>query len=428
MPTPRVVIVGGGFGGLAAAQRLARERVEVTLVDRTNHHLFQPLLYQVATGGLSPANIAAPLRNLFRKKPRVTVVQDEATTVDWERRSLRCADSEHRFDYLLVAAGGRTNYFGESERAALAPGLKSLQDATEIRRRVLASLETAEAAADRPLPSFVVAGGGPTGVEMAGALAELTRHTLKGEFRRIDPCRCRILLIEPGERLLSGFPAGLGRSAEKRLAEMGVEVRLKEFLLEVEEAGVVVGRDDQRLRIEHATTIWAAGVAGAGIAERLGLGPSDLSPANRIRINSDLRMPGRERAFAVGDITSLDDGDGTELPCVAPVAIQQGRHAAENMLRMERGKPTRPFEYRDYGSMAVIGRGAAVADLRGRQLSGYPAWLVWLFVHLLQLVGHENRLLVAAQWGWNYFTRNRSARLILPDGKDREHARQLSER
>lgn len=411
---PRVLIIGGGFGGLAAAKRLARGAVQVTLVDRTNHHLFQPLLYQVATGGLSPANIAAPLRSVFRRRPSVWVVRDEIADIDLDARVALSATRRYAFDYVILATGGVTGYPGGASWADHAPGLKTLADATHLRHRLLRALEDAEARPDAsPPPAVVIAGGGPTGVEMAGAVAELTRHTLRGEFRRVAVERTPILLIDPGTRLLDSYPAALSERARARLEEFGVDVRLGALLEDTTGKTATLRTGDQTEAIDPAVVIWAAGVRASPLAmrfnEALGQAPA---PGGRVAVGRDLSPGGAERVFCIGDVAAVETGDGEPLPGVAPVAIQQGEHAAKNVLRRIGGRSAAPFRYRDYGSMAVIGRGAAVAEMGRIRLSGYPAWLAWLLVHLLQLVGHENRVLVAWQWAWSYFTRNRSARLI----------------
>lgn len=409
---PRVLIVGGGFGGLTAAKRFRNSDVSVTLVDRTNHHLFQPLLYQVATGGLSPANIAAPLRNLLRRQPNVTVLQDEIVGVDLAA-SLAWSESEqYAFDFAIFAAGGVASYFGKDHWAANAPSLKGLADARDIRNRVLSSLEVAELEMLADPPTFVVVGGGPTGVEIAGAIAELTRHTIVGEFRRTDPSKSRILLVEAGDRLLTSYPNALSQAAAQRLLEMGVELRLNALLTEVQPKEVRLRVDGRTEVVRSAAVIWAAGVAGSPLAGELAREAGEIVEKDkRVRVNADLTLNGHTNVFAVGDMARCEGKDGRGLPGVAPVAIQQGKHAADNILRQLRGKRMKPFRYRDYGQMAVIGRGAAVAKIGRAELRGYPAWFAWLFIHLLQLVGHQNRALVAVQWGWNYFTKNRSARL-----------------
>lgn len=410
---PQVLVIGGGFAGLAAAKSLSGRQVHVTLVDRANHHLFQPLLYQVATGGLSPANIASPLRGVFRRDKNVTVLQDKIVSIDLREKTAHGEHGVYRYDYGVLAAGGRTSYFDRDHWQADAPGLKSLADATSIRERVLASLEAAESHGGAPLPSFVLAGGGPTGVELAGAIAELTRQTLKGEFRRFDPADCRILIADPGDRLLGNYPEVLSAKAAQRLRELGVEVCLGSRLLEVGPAHAVVGTEDASRRIEPAVTVWAAGVGAVDLTRSLaGQFAGELHPGGRLPVDSDLRLSGQADFFAVGDLAYCADENGKPLPGLAPVAMQQGRHAAKNVLRLIAGDSTQPFKYKDYGSMAVIGRGAAVAEMGRWRLSGFTAWLAWLFIHLLQLVGFQNRVLVATQWAWNYVTRNRDARLI----------------
>lgn len=411
--SPRVLVIGGGFGGLSAAKRLAGRNLQVTLLDRSNHHLFQPLLYQVATGGLSPANIAVPLRSLFHRHQDVTVVQDEVQQIDLKANKAISATSEYPFDYVIVAAGGTTSYFGHDDWRSDAPGLKALSDATAIRGRVLESLERAEVNPESGLPTFIMAGGGPTGVEMSGAIAELTRQTLKGEFRRIDPAKTRILLIDPNDRLLSQYPAELSDKAAEQLRKLGVEVQFGYALLDVDGQKAVIGNTEKSETIDNAIVIWAAGVSGSPLAGVLATQTkAELAHGKQVSVTRQLSLATHPHVFAVGDMAYCVDKDEKPLPGVAPVAIQQGKHAAENILRQVAGKPSKDFRYRDYGSMAVIGRGAAVAEMGSWHLSGYPAWLAWLFIHLLQLVGYQNRLLVAFQWGWNYLTRSRSSRLI----------------
>jgi len=413
MPLPRVVIIGGGFAGLNAAKRLSRKKVALTLIDRTNHHLFQPLLYQVATGGLSPANIAVPLRSLFRRQRQTRVVCDAVTAINLSTRVVHSETASYPFAYAILAAGGETSYYGNDGWRHAAPGLKTLEDARTIRARVLSALETAEADPSRPRPCFVLAGGGPTGVEMAGAIAELTRQTLRGEFRAIDPATCPILLVEPSQRVLGAYPPALSESAQERLTSMGVDVRLGARIADVRGSTVTLRRNDGDETIDDAVTIWAAGVRASPLAEQLAEQAGvEADRAGRVPVEPDLSVAGHPNVFAIGDLSVCRGEDGEPLPGVAPVAIQQGEHAAKMVERLIAGEQSKPFRYRDYGSMAVIGRGAAVAEIGGRNLSGFTAWLAWLFVHLLQLVGYQNRLLVAMQWAWNYFTRNRSARLV----------------
>jgi NADH dehydrogenase len=420
---PRVVIVGGGFGGLQAAKALRRAPVRVTLIDRRNFHLFQPLLYQVATGALSPANIAAPLRAVLRRQRNTEVLLGEVVEFDVAGRRALLRDGAVGYDFLLVATGARHHYFGNDRWEPLAPGLKTVEDATEIRRRVLLAFEAAEREADperqRRLLTFVVVGAGPTGVELAGALAELSRYTLRGNFRRIDPAAARILLLEGADRVLPPYPPVLSAKAADQLARLGVTVRAGTVVTDVQPEAVTVRAGGQSEVIPTHTVLWAAGVQasplGRLLAEATG---AKLDRAGRVIVNPDLSLPGRPEIFVIGDLAHCVGADGKQLPGVAPAAMQQGAYVARLIERRLRGEATPPFRYRDYGSMATIGRSAAVADFGWLRLSGLLAWLAWLFVHLLKLVGFQNRVLVLMQWAWNYLTRNRAARLITGDSTD----------
>jgi NADH:ubiquinone reductase (H+-translocating) len=408
-PLPHVVIVGGGFGGLAAARALAGRPVRVTLLDRRNHHLFQPLLYQVASAALSPADIAVPLRSILRGADNVTVLLAEVEKVDIAGRRVVLDRGEMDYDLLIFAAGAGHAYFGHDEWEALAPSLKSLEDAVEIRRRVLLAYEAAEREEDRgeqqALLTFVVIGGGPTGVELAGALGEISRRTIARDFRRIDPTRASIVLLEGGPRILSTFPESLSRRAEEALRRIGVVVRTHALVTGVTPDAVWVGGEQIRAR----TVLWTAGVAAAPLARTLA---APLDRAGRILVEPDLSIPGHPEAFAIGDVCAFVHQTGSPLPGVAPVAIQQGRAAADNVLRRVSQRPTRPFRYRDKGSMATIGRAAAVAVVGPLRLSGLVAWLAWLLVHIVSLIGFRNRLQVLFQWAWAYVTWQRGARLI----------------
>jgi NADH dehydrogenase len=409
---PRVVIVGGGFGGLAAARGLARAPVDVTLVDRTNHHLFQPLLYQVATAGLSPAEIASPIRRILRRQRNARVLLGEAVAIDAAARCVRLADGEVAYDYLVVAAGAGHSYFGRDEWAANAPGLKTLEDALEIRRRALVAFEEAEREEDpearRRALTFVVVGGGPTGVEMAGAFAEIARNTLARDFRRIDPRTARILLVEAGPRVLPTYPEELSEKAKRQLEALGVQVWTGALVTGVDASGVEIGAE----RVATRTVVWAAGVLASPLARSLG---APLDRAGRVRVLSDLTVPGQPAVFVIGDLASLER-DGRPVPGVAPAAIQMGAHAARNVLRALRGEPLVPFFYRDKGSLATIGRRSGVADFGWVRLSGPVAWLAWLGVHIFFLIGFRNRFVVLFTWAWAYLTYERSARLILGRG------------
>jgi NADH dehydrogenase len=407
--SPHVVIVGGGFGGLNAARALAGHPLRVTLLDRRNHHLFQPLLYQVATAALNPSDIATPLRSILRKAANVTVLLAEVQSVDLSARRVFLDAGELGYDALVLAAGAGHSYFGHDDWEPLAPSLKTLEDALEIRRRVLVAYELAErerdAAEQRALLTSVVIGGGPTGVELAGALAEISRETIARDFRVIDPTRARIVLLEGGPRVLSTFPAPLSARAQAALTRIGVEVRTGATVTRVTPDAVWIGGEQIRAR----TVLWAAGVAAAPLTRSLGV---SLDRAGRVPVEPDLSIPGHPEAFAIGDMATLRDEHGEPLPGLAPVAMQQGQAVAANVRRRLGGEPTRPFRYRDKGSMATIGRAAAVAVVGPLQLSGLPAWLAWLFVHITYLIGFRNRFLVLFQWAWAYLSWQRGARLI----------------
>jgi NADH dehydrogenase len=416
--------VGGGFAGLAAARGLARERgVEITLLDRCNHHLFQPLLYQVAMAGLSPAEIAAPIRTLVREAQNVSVRQEEAIGADLEQRVLRTRadgrEHEHAYDYLILACGAGHAYFGRDEWEEHAPGLKTLAQATEIRRRVLSAYERAEvesdAARQRALLTFVVVGGGPTGVELAGALGEMSRFTLARDFRNIDPALARVILIEAGPRILPSFPEALARRAMRDLEALGVQVWTASPVTRIDASGVEVGRE----RIETATTLWAAGVEASPLGKALGLATDRIG---RILVGPDLALREHPEVFVLGDQAHALGANGAPLPGLAPVAMQEGRFAARAIRDELRGKPRGSFAYRDRGQMATIGRSRAIADTGRLQFGGFAAWLAWLIVHIYFLVGFKNRLFVVIQWAWAYLSYGRGARLIVnPDW--RQHGR-----
>jgi len=409
-----VLIVGGGFAGLAAARGLARERnVEVTLLDRRNHHLFQPLLYQVAMAGLSPAEIAAPIRALLRGAKSVSVRQEEAIGADLERRVLRTRaegrEHEHAYDYLILACGAGHAYFGRDEWEEHAPGLKNLAQALEIRRRVLSAYERAElesdAARQRALLTFVVVGGGPTGVELAGALGEMSRFTLARDFRNIDPALARVILIEAGPRILPSFPESLARRAMRDLEALGVQVWTASPVTRIDASGVEVGRE----RIEAATTLWAAGVQASPLGKALGL-PADRH--GRLLVGADLALRDHPEVFVLGDQAHVEGPNGAPLPGLAPVAMQQGRFAARTLRDEIRGRPRGKFVYKDRGQMATIGRSRAICDTGRLRFGGFPAWVFWLCVHIYFLVGFKNRLFVVLQWAWSYLSYGRGARLI----------------
>jgi NADH dehydrogenase len=406
---PQVVIVGAGFGGLEAAKKLACKKVSLTVIDRTNYHLFQPLLYQVATAALSPANIAAPVRSILSKCKNVEVILSEVESVDVNAKKVKTTDREVAYDYLILATGARHSYFGHDEWERLAPGLKSLEDAVELRRRILMAFEYAEKVTDeaarKAAMNFVIIGGGPTGVEMAGAIAEISRYTLAKDFRQINPSEARVILIEGTPRLLNGYPEDLSASAQKQLTDFGVEVRTGARATNVTEAGVQVNGEFIPCRVK----IWAAGNNASFVGKTLGV-PVDR--VGRVIVNEDLTIPGHPEVQVIGDLANFPHQTGEPLPGVSPVAMQQGRHAARNVLAMIKGGKPRPFRYWDKGSMATIGRNKAVADLKFMHLSGLPAWLAWLFIHIIFLVGFRNRFLVLLQWAWAYLTFDKGARLI----------------
>jgi NADH dehydrogenase len=406
-PTPHVIIIGGGFAGLSAARKLGRARVRVTLVDRRNHHLFQPLLYQVATAGLSGPDIAAPIRNVLKRQWNTTVLLGEVRAIDVERSVVNIDGGELSYDWLIVAAGATNSYFGHEEWQAHAPGLKTLEDALQVRKRVLLAYEAAEREPDerrrKTWLTFVIVGGGPTGVELAGALAEIAQHTLARNFRNFDPSNTRIVLLDRAT-LLASMPAKLQAAAERSLLERGVEVRLGHNVEHIAEDHVIVGGE----RIETRTVLWAAGVKPSALAEQLGV----ALERGRVPVKPDLSLAEHPEVFAVGDLMALRQ-DGQWLPGLAQVALQSGRHAAANILRRIEGEPVEPFRYRDKGELATIGRSAAVCRIGSFTFSGFPAWIVWWAVHLFFLIGFRNRIMVMSEWIWAYLTWNRSARVIM---------------
>lgn len=407
---PHVIIVGGGFGGLYAARALAGAPVRVTLVDRRNHHLFQPLLYQVAASALNPGDIAQPIRGILSRQRNVRVLMAEAAEVEAGARRLRLADGYALdYDHLILAAGATHSYFGHDDWAPFAPGLKTLEDAVEIRRRVLTAFERAEADPDRrrreSLLTFVVVGGGPTGVELAGALAEIARITIPRDFRTVATERARVLLIEGAERLLPALPPELSAAAQRDLERLGVQVWTGRVVTGVDPRGVQVGEE----RVAARTVLWAAGVAGAPIARSLGV---PLDRAGRVVVEPDLTVPGHPEISVVGDLAAATDARGRPVPGVAPAALQMGRHAARNVLAALRGQPRRPFAYFDKGVMATVGRGRAVVGFWRLRFTGLLAWAAWLFIHVWFLIGFRNRLSVMFQWIFHYLTAARGTRLI----------------
>jgi len=410
---PRVVIVGAGFGGLTAARRIANLPVQVTVVDRKNHHTFQPLLYQVATAGLSPGEIATPIRWILRSRSNVEVLLEEVVDFNLEQKKVITKQQVLDYDFLIIASGATHAYFGHEEWEPLAPGLKTIEDALEIRRRVLLAFELAErqnmnkiaVGQSAPPLQFAVIGGGPTGVELAGTLAEIAHHALNHEFRNIDPRQTHILLIEGGPRVLAAYSEELSRKAEDQLRRLGVEVRTSHMVNRVEPGAVWVGDE----KIAAPVILWAAGVAASPLGRKLGV---PIDRAGRVLVQPDLSIPGHPEVFVIGDLAALNDENGKMLPGVAPVAIQQGDWVADTIARDLENQPRRNFRYHDKGSLATIGRAAAVAQFGKFELSGYFAWLAWLFIHILFLIGFRNRLMVMIQWAWSYLTYERGARLI----------------
>jgi NADH dehydrogenase len=413
----RVVLAGAGFGGLYTALALKRAPIDLTLIDRRNFHLFQPLLYQVATGGLSPGEIASPVRHVLSRQRNTRVWLAEIRDVDVESRRVCLADGEAAYDTLILATGSHHHYFGHDDWAPLAPGLKTIEDATEIRRRVLLAFECAEREPDpanrRAWLTFVIVGGGPTGVELAGALAEIANDTLRHDFRRINPADANILLVEGADRVLPAFPGGLPARAERGLSQMGVHVRTKATVTDMDKTGVSVRSGDSVERIPARTVLWAAGVQasklGKIVAERTG---APLDKSGRLIVGPDLTLPGHPEIFVIGDLANFSHQNGTPLPGLAAVAMSQGRYVARTIQARLRGKTVPPFRYFDKGMLATIGRNKAVAAFGPVHISGPVAWLAWLFVHLMYLVEFDNRLLVLIEWIYDYITRNRGARLI----------------
>src|SRR5277367_822741 len=415
MPLPRIIIVGAGFGGLAAAKALKNTPAEIILIDRTNHHLFQPLLYQVATAALTPSQIATPSRSILRKQKNITVILGEATGVDKDQKCVLVSDADRQnvpvaYDYLILATGATHSYFGHNEFEKFAPGLKTVADAVAVRNKILQAFELAEAEEDpgshRDLLTFILVGAGPTGVEMAGALAVLVRSTLKSEFRRIDPASARIVLVDMAPRVLPPFPEDLSKAAKERLEKLGVEVRLGHSVDQIDADGIVVAGE----RIVSKTVIWTAGVAPSPAGKWLQV---ETDRAGRVRIQNDLTVPGHPEIFVIGDTASFQE-DGKPLPGVAQVAMQEGRHAAKVIHnRLTGASPPGPFSYFDKGNMAVVGKGFAVLESYKIEMSGFGAWLAWAFVHLQFLATSSLRLSVFLQWIWTYFTNQRASRLIV---------------
>ena len=411
VPKPHIVIVGGGFGGLSAAEALRGASATVTLIDRTNHHLFQPLLYQVATAGLAPSDIAVPIRWILRHDRNVNVRLGNVVAIDPERREVRLddADTPVCYDYLILAPGARHAYFGHDAWEPFAPGLKSLEDALEIRRRFLLAFELAERTDDPAerdaLTTFVIIGGGPTGVELAGTMIEIVCKVLPGEFRRVDTRRARVILVEGGPRILPTFPEASSRRARADLERLGVEVRIGAVVSSVDGHGVRIGAD----HIPARAVSWAAGNQASPLAKSLGV---PLDHAGRVLAQPDLSVPGHQELFVAGDLAAVQRRTGSFVPAVAPAANQEGTHAAKNVRRLLNGTPTRPFKYLNKGELATIGRNRAIAVFGDVHFAGFPAWLLWLFVHIMYLVGFRNRMIVLMEWAHAWFTFHRGVRLI----------------
>ena len=416
----KVVIVGGGFGGLWAAKALKNKPVDVALIDRKNHHTFQPLLYQVATAVLSPGEIASPIRRILHSAKNIEVILGEASAFDKENQTVRLADGDEiRYDYLIIAAGARHAYFGHDDWETSAPGLKTIEDALEIRRRVLLAFELAEREAyltgtHKPL-NFVVVGGGPTGVELAGAIADIARMALAKDFKAIDTTKARVMLFEGSDRVLGTFHEKLSASAKKQLEDIGVEVKLNSFVTDIKPGRVKVGEN----WIDCDVVLWATGVAASPIGKELGV---ETDKAGRVFVQADLTIPGNKNIFVIGDMASLKQENGETVPGVSPAAMQMGTATANNILADINGKPRKNFRYIDKGTMATIGRSKAIADVQGFHFKGFIAWMMWLFLHVFFLIGFRNRIYVLLEWFWAYLTRERSARLITGDANELKDA------
>jgi len=411
------VILGGGFGGLSAARRLENAPVDITLIDRCNYHLFQPLLYQVATGSLSPANIAGPLRQILKHQKHLQVLLAEASAIDVPNRRVILSDGSVEYDTLIVATGSSHQYFGHNEWEQFAPGLKTIEDATDMRRRILLAFEAAERETDpekrHAWLTFVIVGAGPTGVELAGALGEIANDTLLHDFRDIDPSTARIVLVEGADRVLPSYPAKLSAAACRMVEKLGVMVRTGAMVTDIRERCVVIREGDHTEEIPTRTVLWAAGVLASPLGRSLAeSGGVPVDKVGRVVVEPDMSVPGHPEIFVIGDLANFSHQTGKPLPGVAQPAIQQGHYVARVIRDRLNGKKTKPFHYFDKGNLATIGRFSAVADMNWLRLSGFPAWLIWIFIHLLYIVEFQNRLLILVQWGWLYLTFDRSARLI----------------
>lgn len=413
----KIVVIGGGFAGLYFAKKVHSKHVEITLIDKRNHHLFQPLLYQVATGGLSPGDIAYPLRSVLSKKKQIRVVQDEVIGFDSIKKQVVTKKTVYPYDILIVAAGAQNFYFGNPEWEKVAPGLKSIEDALEMRAKILEPLEKAETESDEKkrnaLMTYVIIGGGPTGVELCGAIAELTRATLKGSFRAIQSEKSRIIMIEAGPRILSAYSEKLSLKAQKKLQDLGVEVRTHTKVIQIQQGYVEVESSNQKEMIHTEAVLWGAGVKPSNLSEKI---TSEFGAtadrSGRIHVDDCLRIPSHPHVFVLGDLAHVKGKDANPLPGIAPVAMQEGAYLAKNLMAILENKPLKPFKYVDKGSLAVIGRNEAIASIVGLDLSGFPAWVIWIFIHIAYLIGFDNRALVLFQWAWNYITRKRGALLI----------------
>ncbi|KAA3609954.1 MAG: NAD(P)/FAD-dependent oxidoreductase [Calditrichaeota bacterium] len=417
MPKHKVVIVGAGFAGLYAAKSLAKKDVEVTLIDKRNFHLFQPLLYQVATGGLSPGDIASPIRAIFKKQKNITVLQTSIEKINSKKKTIITGEKEIEYDTLIIATGVKHHYFGNDQWINDAPGLKSVEDALKIRMRIMQAFEKAELESDKTKKCewqrFVIVGGGPTGVELAGALGELANQTLLGDFRNINPEETEIYLVEGAERILPTFSAKLSSKAKKSLEKLSVSVLTKTLVVDIDKSLVRLKNGDSEKVLNARTVLWAAGVKGSSVGELLqNENGVKLDPAGRVIVNSDLSIPGNKDIFVIGDLAHFETEEKEMLPGVAQVAMQQGRYMSQLILRRLKGQGIGPFKYKDKGNMAVIGRKAAVVQMAKLELSGWPAWLIWIFIHIAYLIEYDSKTKVMLQWAWNFFTRKRGARLI----------------